>query len=225
MATLFECPGPLTVNGASQEGSAIKSRASCAVSAENAHPRTFPEAVGTTRHTPPSARSSARRRYVRSHAARTMPAGNECTGMDATTRVSGHAARRRSARYWWRVAVSRWFARSSARRSAWSARGEARKASSSSGSSRSSGGAYCAHAALEAREGARGAEHGRAVDVRRARARRDGLEAHLAVLLVGVAALEHSSFFFGAPLCAQNNGGVGRGPFSKKKRGAKREKG
>ena len=31
-------------------------------------------------------------------------------------------------------------------------------------------------------------------------------------------------FFFGAPLCAQNNGGVGRGPFPKKAR-AKREKG
>lgn len=57
----------------------------CALSAENAHPRTLPDAVGTTRHTPPSARSSARSAYVRSHAARTMPDAHAWTGIDATT--------------------------------------------------------------------------------------------------------------------------------------------
>ncbi len=47
------------------------------------------------------------------------------------------------------------------------------------------GGAYChaAHPPLEAREGARGAQNGRALDVRARR--RDALEAHLALLLLG----------------------------------------
>lgn len=78
------------------------------------------------------------------------------------------------------------------------------------------GGAYCEHAALEARDGARGAQDGRAVDVRARR--RDALEAHLALLLVGrdvhfpakkIVATARKSL--GAP--------EGRRPFLKKRRG------
>lgn len=102
-----------------------RSSAHCALSVGNAHPRTLPDAVGTTRHTPPAARSSARSAYVRSHAARTIPDANAWTGIDDTNTavasagsVGSLSVASMSAINWCKVAVSSTCARSSSRRSA-----------------------------------------------------------------------------------------------------------